>query len=432
MTFGQGRFYGDLSGEGFVNHGGENPFWFTSNQFGRVNVKTSFFLLAESGYTKQFNPSNDLKIHAGMRFGDGLGDDIFVDQFYVKYRYKNVLINIGSWHRANDLQELSSVGGDILWSGNSRALPGAQIQFLKGARIFFDWLTLNGTLGHYFFSNDRFVENAQLHYKNISLKFRFSGKSRLRLSVDHYAQYGGTSPAFGKQPTGFSNYLRVFVGSNGSNNATVSDQANALGNHLGSYKVTYDLNQSTFNFRLYHQTIFEDASGRELRNFPDGVWGIYFKSKTQKLFEKFLYEYVQTVSQSGKFVPPPNGNFRGGDNYFGNGIYQSGWTFKNRIIGLPFIIPNEDGRGIKINRSYVHHLSVSGNACDFNYIFKMSYVRNLGTYSAPLIPSEEAFYSYFKINYPTVIGNFHAQIALDLGKNTGNIFGGGLGYSIHL
>lgn len=426
---GQDGFYGKLSASGIAHRGEGNPFWIYANKYGRLDGGTSLWGLAETGYRILFNTDNSLRITAGFLARNGQENKVFIDQFYARYVHKNFRLDVGAWHRETPLQNLSAVGGDILWSGNARALPGAEIQFLRGAHIF-DWLAFNGKLGHYLLSKDRYVNNAQVHYKNLQLHIRFSQRDRLSLQLSHYAQFGGTSPKFGKQPSGFLDYLKIFIGSNGGTTATESDQANALGNHLGSYNITYNMQRNDFELQLYHQTIFEDTSGREFRNFPDGVWGIFFQPKKSTIFNALLYEFVQTVSQSGKFIPPPNGNFRGGDNYFGNSIYRSGWTYKSNIIGLPFIIPQEDGTGIKINRSFVHHLGITGRIKAINYSVKASFVRNLGTYNKPIQPRENAFYSYLGLDYPTAIGTFKAQLAADLSDQKNELFGLGFGYSV--
>jgi len=401
-----------------------------ANTYGRMDSASSFFALGEVGYTKKINRSSFFELKGRILKGDGNNNEIRIDQLYAEYKYKNLLIDIGSWHHIEELHELSSVGGNILWSGNARAIPGAELKFLKGAQIS-DWLTFRGKLGHYLLGADRFVKNTQVHYKNLAFDISLSKRDKLTLELDHYAQFGGTSRTLGKQPDSFTDYLKIFVGTNGGSGATESDQINALGNHLGSYTFTYDMQRTPYDLRFYHQTIFEDTSGREFRNFPDGVWGVYFKPKSEYFFNKLLYEFVQTVSQSGKFVPPPNGNFSGGDNYFYNGMYQSGWTYKGRIIGLPFIIPEEDGRGIKINRSYVHHLGIAGNLFNFNYILKTSYVLNLGTYNKPLKSKEEAIYAYLGLEYPTQLGVFKMQLASDRSNQEDQIFTIGLGYGIN-
>lgn len=426
---GQDGFYGKLSATGIAHGDGGNPFWIYANQYGRLNGETSLWGLAETGFRTHFNTDNSLQVTAGFVAGNGRENNVFIDQLYARYMHKNLRVDVGAWHRETPLHDLSAVGGDIIWSGNARALPGAEIQFLKGVPIF-DWLTFNGKLGHYLLGEDRYVKNAQVHYKNLQLHIKFSQRDKLSLQLSHYAQFGGTSPTFGKQPSGFSDYLKIFIGSNGGKKATVSDQANALGNHLGSYNITYNMQRSDFKLQLYHQTIFEDTSGRELRNFPDGVWGIFFEPKKPTFFDALLYEFVQTVSQSGKFIAPPNGNFRGGDNYFGNGLYQSGWTYKSSIIGLPFIIPENDGTGIKINRSFVHHLGIAGSVKAINYTLKASFVRNLGSYTEPLHPRENAFYSYLGLDYPTAIGTFKAQLAADFSNQENKHFALGFGYSI--
>ncbi|MEH6408122.1 MAG: capsule assembly Wzi family protein, partial [Leeuwenhoekiella sp.] len=220
----------------------------------------------------------------------------------------------------------------------------------------------------------------------------------------------------------FNNFLKIFVGESGGGDSYVGEQTNALGNHLGSYHLTYDLKKPDYSLKIYYQSIFEDRSGRELNNFPDGVWGVMLKPKNGNLIKGILYEYAQTISQSGRHT------FSGGDRYFYNGIYKTGWTYEGRTIGIPFIIPNTTRDGIAINRSIVHHLGFTGDVGFINYLFKISYVKNLGRYGFPINPAEKAIYTMGQFNYSSFLGDLQLTLGLDNSNYKNATFGVGMGY----
>ena len=53
------------------------------------------------------------------------------------------------------------------------------------------------------------------------------------VGLEHWAQWAGTSPDGGKQPSSFKDYIRIICAKEGGTGASVSDSINALGNHLG-------------------------------------------------------------------------------------------------------------------------------------------------------------------------------------------------------
>ena len=77
----------------------------------------------------------------------------------------------------------------------------------------------------------------------------------------------------------------------------------------------------------------------------------------------------------------------GWDNYFNHYIYQSGWTYNNRMIGNPlFTVGKNPGRysdGIYIinNRIKAHHFGLAGKIRhNANYRILFTYSKNYGTY----------------------------------------------------
>ena len=75
-------------------------------------------------------------------------------------------------------------------------------------------------------------------------------------------------------PKDIKAFWDIFTAGAGSKDSPVNEKLNALGNHLGSYNVRLDLHLRKFKAGLYWQSIFEDNSGRKLRNGEDGLWGL--------------------------------------------------------------------------------------------------------------------------------------------------------------
>ena len=430
VIYAQQGFTGSLSAMGFAKASGTNSFWLYTDRNGRIDKNTDYLGLGTLEYEYSLQDYGDLHAGLGLLINNAEEDDLRLDELFINYSYKNLQVSLGTEHRDIKLLGLSSVGGDILFSGNARALPGILVALKKPVRIF-KGLGLKASLGHYLLNDVRYVKNTQVHFKDIQLIINTGPHDLFSLKLSHYAQYGGTSPDYGQQPDGFKDYIKIFFGNNGDKSALESDQENALGNHIGSYEFLYNTESESYSLTLYHQSIFEDTSGRELSNFPDGVWGAFWQPKKKSIITALLYEYVQTVSQSGRFGSWPNGTYSGGDNYFYNGIYRSGWTYENNIIGLPFIIPDEDGLSARINRFYVHHIGVAGEISKIRFSFKESYVRNLGTFGKPITPPENAFYSFLGLSYPVSNGSLDFMLGADFSDAKEHQLSAGLGYSIY-
>ncbi|MEZ7495043.1 capsule assembly Wzi family protein [Leeuwenhoekiella aequorea] len=427
--FAQEGFDVSFEGRALASTGADNPFWFYANQKGRLDSKSNVLGLVQASYKNQFNENNQLEIGGGLLANDGVYDGVKIDELYVTYNWKILQASAGIKHRAEKLRGISSVGGDIIWSNNARALPGIYVEMTEPIKIF-KWLEAKGTFGHYFMEEDRYVKNAQVHHKSLELALVFSENDRLSGSMKHYVQFGGTSPVYGEQPHTFSDYIRAFFGRSGGETANGGDQINSLGNGLGSYELAYSMNRDDYKLRLYFQNLFEDASGIELNNFPDGVWGAYLEPKKVSWLDAVVLEYVQTVSQSGRPVAGIYG--KEGDRYFYNFTYRSGWTFNERTIGLPFIKPGNFGEENINDRSYVIHLGATGSLRKFSYRGKLSYVTNLGTYKESYETNEHSLYGYGELEYTTSFGILIGSAGLDWSDRTQNSLGVALGYRYKL
>jgi hypothetical protein len=418
------NFNASISLQGMVASDGDLPFWLFNNTLGRVDAQTNFLTLGDFGYTRSVSEKATVDTKVGVLYNDF--DGVIIDQLYATYKNSWFDFNLGLKHRDVLLDDLSSVGGDILWTGNARAMPGAELSTARTIKLL-KWFGFRATIAHYELNDTRVVDGAMIHHKSLYLDFNLSKTSNFFAGLAHYVQWGGFSQEFGQQEESFSSFAKAFVGKGGGN--TINDQLNAVGNHVASYHLSYDKEMTNYNIKLYHQNLFEDRSGRELRNFPDGIWGIFLQPNKNKLITSILYEYVQTVSQSGRrLVQGGEGNGSGLDNYFNSGIYQTGWVYNGNTIGVPFIIPREDNLGVAINRSIAHHLGVFGYLSKFEYRVKATYAEYLGTYQEPIIPREKAMYLYGQLAYPSKYGSLSVQIGLDYSNYTKENFGVNFGY----
>ncbi len=278
--------------------------------------------------------------------------------------YVEVLINSNNRFKAGSyFREFSSYlndslsSGSMLISNNAEALRKAgfsgKIQLNKLRRVSFEYGISHGI----FNKTDIYIEAPYLHekflYTNINL-----AKSKIIIGLVHEAMWAGHVKGFGKQPSTFEDYFRIFRASHGSDNALLTDQINALGNHLGiwDFAIISKINHD-FKIKWYHQHIFEDDSGFRFKNGFDGLWGLEISKKNLNI----LLEYIDTTNQSIKFNKAQHP-----DKYYFHEVYQHGWSLNGYALGNPFI---EFKENIPIK---VLHLGVNKENKNFDYRFLLS------------------------------------------------------------
>ncbi len=324
-----------------------------------------------------------------------------VEELYAGISWKMLRLDLGMRDRPADYGGLSLTGGNIVWSGNARNVPGYNLQV--------DWTEIPGTRGilalkanyaDYKTLDDRYVDGAMLHNKSLYAKIRLHRKVYLRLGLEQWSMWGGTSPLYGKQPMSFTDYLRVICGMSGGSGATTSDRINVLGDHRGRELIQVDWYADDFTLTFAHDIPFDDGSGMGMQNFPDGVNTLFFSfNDKNRWVSSILYEFVYTKWQSGtrhdrpakpdELERDPDKKYYvigGRDNYFNNGEYRSGWTYYGRTVGLPLFVPmpaGEDGvvLGVANNRVTAHHVGIAGRlARKIPYRLKATYSKNFGIY----------------------------------------------------
>lgn len=412
--------------QGIVYSGEENPFWMHSNQRGRIDERTNISSWINGKGTYEFRYGGVLQAGLGILYHDGYSSEAQLDEYFVSYENNWLETHAGRKQKEEFFSGISATNENVLWSLNSRPVPGLSLNIKH--------LTVSDRAGigvkaswEEFFSDehDRYIQNLRIHHKSLHLIFSGIRNVELVAGVHHYVQWGGKSPEHGPLPAGFEDYLRVITGGSiiGGDGLVGENEINGLGNHLGGYEVRLNTSLSHYDISFVYNTIFEDFSGIKLRNTPDGRYGIFIENQQmEKWVQAFIYEFYFTRNQS-KNYPTTDGK----DNYFNNQVYQSGWTYEKRIVGLPFMMLDDERFKIAHNNIVAHHIGLSGNAFyQYPYKFLASYRGNYGAKAGTSRPIERIISTYLDVNVWQEFLNINLQVGADLHSSESSNVGIGL------
>lgn len=419
----------------FVSSKTKLPFWMDANTQGLVRNQDNAGLTF--GINSDFSKHNSNQVDFAFGstfygFSSSEKTKLEINELFASAQYKKIRLTAGSKHELLRYGGLSSSNGNIIYSGNTRPMPGISLETATYIPLFFEGkLSFYASFDEYFLNDDRFVDDAQMHHKSLFFRIETSKKSNLTVGVEDYAIWAGTSPELGKLPSGFDDFLRVVGGLSGSGDAPDGDFINALGNHIGAYRVAYQQNYEKTAWEIYWSHPFEDTSGRELNNVEDGLYGLFIDFKNpESILSHLLFEFTYTRDQSGK------GQIHGFDDYFNNSIYRSGYTFFGRSIGSPFFTPaekDENGitKGVSNNSFIAYHTGFGGKlANNLQYKTLLSYSINDGTKGSPFPNSKNQFSGLVDLNYAT--SKLPFSISLGLGVDGGSLLDDSFGMYIKL
>ena len=350
----------------------------------------------------------------------------FIQVGYLSKKINDYELKIGRW--SNRLTSESNLSSGSLIRGNN-SIPIPQISLFlpnyKKIKILERQFFIKGGFSHGWLSKENYIKAPFLHEKYLYLKKRFNNDIELEAGVFHEAIWGGETIEYGLQPQKFSDYLRVIFGQSASKNAYLGEQINVLGNHLGIWDIALTKNYKLKKYKFYFQHPFEDKSGAfqyfldELKQFKisknsfDGLFGFEVNYKDEKLFSTLVYEYLNTMYQSGPLSASKSDSTYGRDNYFNHYIYQSGWTYKNKVIGNPLFTighsASKDQIYIINNRIKSHHIGISGHlSSKLRYKILVTKSKNYGTYDdrQKLIKSEKKYQFYNGLDQTSALIQF--------------------------
>ena len=398
---------------GALSSGGSLPFWAVSNQYGLMPEGGGALGLVQA--YKPFDAGKTFQWEAGASlaasYATGSQFHPMVDELYAGARWNVLRADFGLRHREREflgsdplLGSLSVTEGHIIESNNARTMPGLDLA-LEPLVVPFTGrhLLISGHWGDYKTLDDRYVDGALVHRLRAYVTWDSRKHFYIQAGLDHYALWGGTSPKNGEMPVTLDNYLRVCTGRRASSSGSRNDQMNVIGDHGGAEQLRMGWRESAWSMVFQYEKPYSDKSGMRLNNIPDGVYTLHWSlSDKDRWISDVLLEYHYTMWQSGTIHEPEvdaNGkqidwhtnktlNIFGGDNYFTNGEYKSGWTYYGRSICSPLFTTGtvSDVAQIVNNRFKAVHMGVSGKLfriAPYKLMFTLS--ENYGTYRKPYI-----------------------------------------------
>lgn len=360
--------------------GGSVPFWLRANQWGTVPL-TAPFGTAQLGVQYQspqvFSDTSRHKSRLSWAFGaEGVANagrekQYLLPEAYLKLRWKRWELMAGRERQIVGIVDTTLSSGSYSWSGNSLPIPMVRLGLSEYLPFGFlgNYISVKGSYAHGWY-NDPDIQGAYFHQKTFYGRLgKPAGKVHFQLGLAHHVTWGGSADYLrdspwavnGKLTTNFGDYIRgVVLGKIPKDRVTgrftVFDGTNRVGNHLGHLDMALDWRIKQTTFLLYRQHPFEDVSGLQLRNLPDGLYGVSLRRGTpsQSFFvlRGLVMEFLYTMNQSNPIFDP-TARYQGVDNYFNHGQYRNGWSYRGESMGTPFI-PTGDGvkEELRTNRRY--------------------------------------------------------------------------------
>lgn len=418
------EYSADISVQGVHFSEESSPFWLYSNQRGRVDQTTHLSGWINTIAKYSINSNKSFTGGIGGFYQDGYDDKFQLDEYFLNFENEKISVFIGKMQREELYSGLSATNENILWSLNTGPMPGVGFKIKRPIVLWKEGgLGFKASWEEYLLDEERYVENVKVHHKSFHLVFNKIRNWELIVGLQHFAQWGGSSPDYGQLPQTFHDYLNVFVGKEGRDDVQ-GQEANALGNHLGSYEVYLNTSFSHYDVKLIYNTLFEDNSGRVLGNTPDGRYGVYIEDQDDdfKMVEAFMYEFYYTRDQS-KNTPTGDGK----DNYFNNNLYRSGWTYQKKILGAPFFMLDEDRFRIEHNSIRVHHIGLKGTlAYMYPYKFLLSFRENYGAKGGTDKPQEQIISTFLNTKLLEDVVDVDLLVGVDIDLNETSNLGVGL------
>lgn len=446
----------------FLSTSGKTPFLLRANQYGVVPIESEYLTFRGVAY-KDYD-SVLIKKQNKIAYGYGLNtvinvgkaNQILFPEAYIKIRYGAFEFYSGRRKEIYGIVDTLLTSGSYIWSGNALPLPKIQVSIPNYTSIIgHGILSIKGGYAHGWFGRQGDVKNYYLHQKWLygrigkpTWKIKFYG------GFNHQVQWGGhpikpyIEDQTGRLITNFGNdfktYLNVVTGVSLNTKGGLAldgvpqnEAWNRSGNHLGTVDIATEVNLKNTNLLIYRQNIYEDGSLFYLNNISDGLFGFSLVRKNvEKGIIRVCFEYLNTTSQGGTPEERHDEIFqlRGADNYFNNGIYSGGWTYRNNIIGTPLMTQLSEIKGTIINkynlselpnivnnRLRAYNFSLTGKMLKTSFTTKFIWSNNLGVYTNPFLAKQFSFIQQLSYERPKYV--IVSSLSIDSGKLIANNLG---------
>lgn len=437
---------------------GTTPFWLRANQFGAVPLNSPLLRLSTALYAPYRQPDSsgrqpkiDWAYGAQIVANAGVANQVLLIEGYVKGRIGAFEAVAGRQKVSIGLADTLLTSGSYSWSGNALPIPKIQIGIpvFTSVPLTKGVVSVMGAFVHGWFDVPGRLSQGNLLHQLYA--FGRLGKPtwpvRLHGGFTHQAVWAGyTDPkligdfAFyttvdGTMPSGLKYFPYVVTGKRpkfANYNQFSSFDENRIGNHLGSIEFAADATISRVNVFAYRQFVYDDGSLFYGTNLADGLYGLRLKNLRpvrNRLFHlrQLTLEHLYTVSQGGDFFVLEEDKKRGRDDYFNNGQFIDGWTYRGQTIGTPFITAQGEAQrqwparvGVVNNRVSLWHLGLNGILLGkYELTARLSASRNLGTYAVPFETTPGQFSGLLTATAPMLwLGGctLSGAVGLDIGN----------------
>ncbi len=401
----QGNYvFGIESWAGYTSNG-TVPFWLRSNQYGSVPLDGASFSLVgmarkdfDSGKEKLFDWGASFEGRANL----GQGSNLTLIEGYGKLRLGILELRAGRSKKITGLCDSTLSTGSWAISGTSLGIPEVELAVRDFWTLpwFGELFAFKGNLSHgwigdlrmaRYIMQDTLTIKSYLHQKSLYGRFgKPSWDFRLYAGFNHQVVWGSEQDYYLENYTlsPWETYYFVLTGKRYSNGYI---QEERQGNHLGSVDLGMEYVFKQTKLFLYRQSFYETGALAKLANIQDGLNGISLENlgqpKDKFYLHKVVLELLYTKNQAGRPWSPSTASFYEG--YYNHGQYLTGWSFHGKSLGNPFISTRENVRDelpsapqqfFVNNRVLVLHMGMEGYLGDLNYLLKVSWSSNIGTY----------------------------------------------------
>jgi hypothetical protein len=381
------------------------PFWLRSNQFGSVPPSGASLGLI-GAVRKDYNLTEIRKADWGFaaegRINVGKPSEFILLEGYGKFRFSIFELKAGRVKDMTGLCDTTLTSGSWSVSGNALGVPKIQLAIpefytlpIFGKLFAFKGSYMHGWIGNWHI-NEEIIPNTPTYLHQKTLYGRFgkpSWKLKLYGGFNHQVVWGNEDSIMGEDYTlnKFETYFYVLASKLYNNN---SIQRTRVGNSLGSIDLGLSYDFKNIYLFVYRQNFYDAGAIYYLANLLDGLNGVSLVNKRNNgkgaQWRRLLIEFLYTKNQAGeKWSRYTTSHY---ENYYNNGYYRHGWSYKDQGLGNPFISPSsslKDGlpttpstrsNYFGNNRVIAFHLGVESYLLGWSINSKFSYSWNYGTY----------------------------------------------------
>lgn len=441
---------------------GEVPFWFRSNQFGSVPPSGASLGLI-GAVRKDYNLKRTRKADWGFaaegRLNIGDPTKFILTEGYGKFKLGIFELKAGRVKEITGLCDTLLTSGSWSVSGNAPGIPKIQLAVpeFRTLPFFGDLFAFKGSYMHGWMGNwhidDEIVPNTPTYLHQKTLYGRFgkpSWKLKLYAGFNHQVVWGNERNIYlGEyyELNDWQTFLYINTGKKYNNDGI---EETHVGNHLGSIDMGMSFEFPGIRLLIYRQNFYDAGALFYLANILDGLNGISFTNKLDngKRFHwnRFLVEFLYSKNQGGEVWSKSTPSAF--ENYYNNGYYLTGWSYKGLGLGNPFISPTSsvkesfpiapDNFFIN-NRVVALYLGMDGSCANWNFISKFSYSRNYGTYLTSTTGKVHSGTNFPDYGIFPVVGQFSAfleakkelkkgiQIGIMTALDTGDLYNDSFG-----